>query len=228
LYFQFTMHPALTIHPIIRYPGTEYWITALLFACLAILAWVKTAYPKKMLLLVREVFTTELSFEEKSITPSSIALFIIFVCCNVLLIMQLIHNYGVKLHVNEAQEIGIIALAILLYYIAKTIVVFISGFIFEQQSNAWEYITEIYVYAHFLGILLLPLMFINIYGTNIDHKLFDEIIVGCIATLLVYRTIKMFILMINKGLRMMYLFLYICALEILPLALFIRYGVMSL
>jgi len=222
------MHPVLNINPIIRYSGTEYWVTALLFACVLILAWVKTAYPKKMLLLVREVFTNELSFEEKSISPSSIALFVIFICCTVLLIMQLINAYGIKLHVSQAQEVIIIAGGVLIFYIAKTAAIYISGFIFEEQSNAWEYITEIYIYAHFLGILMLPLMFINIYGSNIDHKLFDEIIVGCIAALLLFRTIKMFILMINKGLRLMYLFLYICALEIVPLALFIRYGVMSL
>ncbi len=222
------MHSALAIQPIIRYTGTQYWVTGLLFVCIALLAWVKIAYPKKLLVLVREVFTNELSYEEKSISPSSIAMFIIFVCCAMLLIMQLISAYGVKLHVNEVQEVLIISGAILAFYIAKTGAIFISGFIFEEQSNAWEYITEIYVYAHFLGILLLPLMFINIYGSNINHKLFDEIMVGAIAALLLFRTIKMFIVMINKGLRMMYLFLYICALEIVPLALFIRYGVMSL
>lgn len=222
------MHPALSINPIIRHTGTEYWVTALLLACLVLLAWVKTAYPKKMLLLVREVFTSELSFEEKSISPSSIALFIIFICCSTLLIMQLMHNYGIGLHFNEAEQIGIIAAILVFFYILKTIIIFISGFIFEEQSNAWEYITEIYIFSHFLGIILLPLMIINVYASNINNRLFDEIIVGAIAALLLYRTIKMFILMINKGLRMMYLFLYICALEIVPLALFIRYGVMSL
>lgn len=222
------MYPALTIQPLIRNNGTEYWITAILFICLIILAWVKIAYPKKMLVLVREVFTNELSFEEKSITPSSIALFLIFVCCSVLLIMQLIKAYGIKLQVNEAQEVVIISGSVLVFYIAKTAAIYISGFIFEEMSNAWEYITEIYVFSHFLGIILLPLMIINAYWGNINHKLFGEIIVGSIAALLLFRTIKMFILMINKGLRLMYLFLYICALEIVPLALFIRYGVMSL
>ena len=192
------------------------------------LAWVKIAYPKKLLVLVREVFTSELSYEEKSISPSSIAMFIVFICCAMLLIMQLISAYGVKVHVSQVQEVLIISGAILFFYIAKTGAIFISGFIFEEQSNAWEYITEIYVYAHFLGILLLPLMLINIYGSNINHKLFDETIVGGVAILLLFRTIKMFILMINKGLRMMYLFLYICALEILPVALLFKYAKMSL
>jgi len=218
----------MVIHPLIRFTGTEYWVSITLFVCLIILAWVKVAFPKKLPLLVREVFTGDLAQEEKSITTSSIALFTIFLCCNVVLITQLLNNYGVKLHAGIVEQIGLIALGTIIYYFAKTAVIFISGFIFQEESNAWEYITEIYLFSHFLGIVLLPLMIINAYAGNIDHKLFNEIIVGCIAALLLFRTIKMFILMINKGLRMIYLFLYICALEILPLALFIRYGIMNL
>lgn len=218
----------MAIQPIVHHTITEYWITIVLFSCLAVLAWVKAAYPKKIVLLFREVFTLELAFEEKSISPPSIALFTVFLSCCVLLIIQLIHNFGIKLHANEIEEIGIISAAILGFYAIKTILVLISGFIFEEQSCAWEYISEIYIYAHFFGLLLLPLMIINVYGQNINHLVFDEVIVCCIAILLLYRTVKMLIFMINKGLRMIYLFLYICAFEILPLALFIRYGIMNL
>lgn len=219
---------AVIINPVARNTGTQYWVTVILFLCLGILAWVKVAYPKKMPLLVREVFTRELAYEEKSITSSSIALFLVFLCCSVLLITQLMHNYGIKLRYGPLQEFVLVAAVILAFYLAKTILLMMVGFIFEEQSNAWEYISEIYVFAHFLGIVLLPLMFINIYGNHINHKLFDEILSGFIALLFVYRTVKMFILMINKGLRMVYLFLYICAFEIVPLALFIRYGIMNL
>lgn len=219
---------AAIVNPVLRNPGPPYWITALLFACLAILAWVKVAYPRKIPLLVREVFTNELAFEEKSITSSSVALFVIFLCCNVLLITQLMHTYGVKLKYTPLQEFGLVALAVMVFYVTKTLVIMLMGFIFNEQSNAWEYISEIYVFAHFLGILLLPFMFINIFGNHINHRLFDEILAGFIALLMLFRTVKMFILMINKGLRMMYLFLYICAFEIIPLALFIRYGIMNL
>jgi len=142
--------------------------------------------------------------------------------------VELIHNFGIKLRADQIEELGLISLGILVFYAGKTLVIILSGFIFEEQARAWEYISEIYIYSHFLGIVLLPLMIINVYAGNIDHKLFDEVVVGCIAVLFLYRTIKMFIFMINKGLRMMYLFLYICGLEILPLALFIRYGIMNL
>ncbi len=217
----------MVINPLIHHTGPEYWVTIVLFISLAILAWVKTAYPRKFVLLFREVFTQELAFEEKSITPSSIALFIVFLCSSVLLITQLIQFFNFKVHLKEGEEVGIIALGILCFYIGKTVLVWLTGFIFEEASKAWEYISEVYIFAHFLGIVLLPLMVINVYASYIDHKVFDEVIVGAIAALLLYRTIKIFISMINKGLRTMYLFLYICALEILPLALFIRYGIVN-
>ena len=218
----------MPIHPALRNTGPEYWITIVLFSCLIILAWVKVAFPKKLPLVVREVFTNQLAYEEKSITPSSVALFAVFICCSALFMVQAIHNYGITIGRVKAEEFGLIVLGLVIFYLVKSLIVFFTGFIFQEQSSAWEYISEIYIFAHFLGVVLLPVMIINAYTGNIDHKLFVEIVGACIALLFLFRTIKMFILMINKGLRVMYLFLYICALEILPLALFIRYGILNL
>jgi len=217
----------MKIQPELRLTGTEHWITIVLFTCLLLLVWVKAAYPKRLPMLVREVFTGELPLKEKSITPPSIVLFVVFLCCITLLIVKLLPFFLKKPIENQGEEFLIIGFFLLLFYLAKTLLLLVSGFIFDEPSCAWEYISEIYVFARFFGIMLLPLVAIMVYAYGIDHKVFGEIVLGALGLLLVYRTIKMFILMTNKGLRVMYLFLYICALEIVPLALFIKFGLVN-
>ena len=217
----------MKIQPEVRLTGTEHWVTIMLFICLLLFTWVKAAYPKKIALLFTEIFTGEIPVKEKSITPPSIVLFLIYLCCLTLLIMKVLPFFFNNPFGNQAEEFIIIISFFLVFYLAKTLVIYMSGFIFDEQSVAWEYISEIYIFARFFGVLLLPLVAVMVYAYGIDHKVFGEIVLAGIGILLVFRTIKMFILMTNKGLQMMYLFLYICSLEIVPIALFVKYGVMG-
>lgn len=216
------------IAPYFRFPTTEHWITALLFLCILLFAWVKTAYPKKVSLLFREVFTATLPDEDSGINPASIGMFIIFICVSVLLAMHLMQIKNLSLFHNAGKEFASLALVLFLIYMVKTLIILFTGFVFEQQERAWEYLSEIYVFAHFLGLVLLPVALLVTYVPEISNLRVLEVIFIGIGCLFVYRTIKMFILMTNKGLSMMYLFLYICALEILPFALLYKYANMSL
>lgn len=215
------------INPILRFPSTEPWITVLLFICILVLAWVKTAFPKKIPIVFRDVFTATLP-ENEGITPSSVALFFVFICSGVLLTMQLLKMHGLSLYNNAAKEFLTLALMLFLFYIGKTLAILFSGFIFDQQQSAMEYLTEVYVFSHLLGLVLLPVSVLVTYAPIVSKPVVLEGIFIAIGLLFIYRGIKMFILMTNKGLSMIYLFLYICALEIMPFALFLKYAKMSL
>ncbi|HXP50090.1 MAG TPA: DUF4271 domain-containing protein [Bacteroidia bacterium] len=218
----------MNISPNFRFSSTEHWITALLFLCVLLFAWVKTAYPKKVSLIFREVFTATMPEDDSGINPASIGMFVIFICTSVILGMHIMHLYGYDLYHSVGKEFASLALFLFLIYAVKTLVILFSGFVFDQQQRAWEYLSEIYVFAHFLGLVLLPAALLFTYAPNINSKAILEAVFIAIALLFVYRTIKMFILMTNKGLSMMYLFLYICALEILPFALLVKYAKVSL
>ncbi|MGP8215084.1 MAG: DUF4271 domain-containing protein [Bacteroidia bacterium] len=216
------------ISPYFRFPSTEHWITILLFLCILLFTWVKVAYPKKVSLLFRDVFTATLPEDDGGINPASIGLFIIFICTSAVLATHLMQLYGIRLNTNSEKEFTVLAVALFIIYLAKTLVIFFSGFVFEQEESAWEYLSEIYIFAHFLGIIMLPVALLVTYTPAIDSRRVLEAVFIGIGLLFVYRTIKMFILMTNKGLNMIYLFLYICSLEILPFALLVKYAKMSL
>lgn len=207
--------------------GTEHWTTLLLFICLLFLVWVKAEYPRKIQVIFREALTGELPVKEKGITLPSILLFFIYLTCLSLLLIKIAPLF-VKLPFESWWEEFLTLFSILLaYYLAKTLLLLIIGFIFEVQPVAWEYISEIYIFTRLSGILLLPIAAVMIYSYGINLKFWGEIIFAAIALALVFRTGKMFILMMGKGLRTFYLILYICCLEIAPLALFIKFGLLS-
>lgn len=207
----------------LRFSGHEVWVTILLLVCLMLLAWVRMTNSKKIPSLVSGFFGGR-AIEEKTITPDSIALFFIFICAATLLIMQAFQFNGIRTHFNNGEEFLLISFILLAYYLLKTLVLLLCGAIFEVESVARDYINEIYASAHLAAIGLLPAAIILTFVNNINEPVLEKGILALVILLFLYRTIKVFILMMNRGLSMIYLFLYLCALEIIPLVLLFEYG----
>lgn len=217
----------MKIEPHIRVTGSEHWAALLLFLCLLFLVWVKTEYPRKIKALFREIFTGEIPVKEKGITLPSVLMFFIYLTCLSLIIINLAPFYF-KLPIADRWESFMALFSILLiYYLARTALLLLIGFIFEELPATWDYISAIYIFTHLSGIILLPLAAIMIYTYGINHKLFGEIILGAGVLLVLYRTVRMFLIMTGRGLKTLYLILYICCLEIVPLSLFIKYGLLT-
>lgn len=212
----------MSIIPSLRFSGHEVWVTLLLFVCLLLFAWINITNPKKIPSLVSGFFRGSAT-EERSITPDSIALFFIFICTATLLIMQTFRFNGIQTHLNHGEQFILIGLVLLGYYLLKTLVLLLCGTIFQVESNVRDYINEIYASAHLATIGLLPVVIILTFVNNINEDLFEKGILALIGLLFLYRTTKMLILMIKRGLSLIYLFLYLCALEIIPLVLLFEY-----
>jgi len=208
----------MSITPSLRVPSHEVWITLVLFICLLLFSWVRIANPKKMPSLIVGFFGRGTT-EEKTITPDSIALFSVFLCCIVLFAMRVFQFHNINIRLNSAEEFLLFAVLLLAYYLVKTIILLLCGTVFKVEADARDYINEIYASTHLAAIGLLPSVIAITFINTINEDIFEKGILGLIALLFIYRTIKMFILMINKGLSVIYLFLYLCALEIIPLVL---------
>lgn len=213
----------MSISPSLRFPAHEVWITTLLFICLLLLAWVRIINPKKIPALVRGFFRGGTT-EEKTITPDSIALFFIFICSSSLLVTQAFQVHGIPTRFNTWEEFLLFGTLLLAYYFIKTVVIFLCGSVFRAESNARDYINEIYASANLAAIGLLPVILLLTFVNNINEGIFEKGVLALFILLFLYRTIKMFIVMMNKGLSVMYLFLYLCALEVIPVVLLIEYG----
>jgi Domain of unknown function (DUF4271) len=212
----------MSIVPSLRVSEHEVWVTVLLFLCLLLFAWVRITNPKKIPSLVSGFFRGGAT-EEKNITPDSIALFFVFICSATLLVMQVFRINGIQTRLNNGGEFLAIGLVLFAYYLLKTIALLLCGVIFQVQADTRDYINEIYASVHLAAIGLLPLVIVLIFVNNINEVVFEKGILALIVLFFLYRTIKMFILMMNRGLSVIYLFLYLCALEIIPLVLLFEY-----
>ncbi len=208
----------MSILPDIRVPSHEIWVTLVLFFCLLLFVWVRVTNPQKITSLVSG-FIKGGSTEEKTIAPDSIALFFIFICTSALLLLRILQFHGIKTRFNSGEEFLILGLLLFSYYLLKTVVLFFCGSIFQVQSDARDYTNEIYSSAHLAAVGLLVAVIILTYVRGINENLAEKFIITLLGLSLIYRTIKMFIIMMNRGLHVIYLFLYLCTLEIIPLVL---------
>jgi hypothetical protein len=213
----------MSIVPQLRFPANEGWITLVLFCCLLLFTWVRVINPQKIPSLISGFFKGGFT-EEKTISPDSIALFIIFICSVSLLIMQAMQVYNIKTRFTTFEEFFILGIVLFAYYLLKTIALYLCGTIFRVESEAGDYISEIYSSAHLAAVVLFPAAIVLTFVSNISIFNFEKGILASLLLLFAYRTVKMFILMTNRGLHIVYLFLYLCTLEIIPLVILFEYA----
>jgi hypothetical protein len=115
--------------------------------------------------------------------------------------------------------VGIVVLVYFVKYIfSKSLL-----FIFNDTTTASEYIFNISLYNNLLGSLLIPILCI-IYFTEISfHHLLFFAVLPLLLLVFLLRIIRLFIIGRSIGLLYVYIFLYICSLEILPLVVLYRF-----
>lgn len=116
----------------------------------------------------------------------------------------------------------IIVGGIVIVYLVKYIFSKVLLFIFNDTNTASEYIFNVSLYNNLLGALLIPFLCVN-YFTSLSFQPFLIYIFVPLALLvLLLRLIRLFIIGRSRGVLYVYIFLYICTLEILPLAVLYR------
>lgn len=105
----------------------------------------------------------------------------------------------------------------------RHIVCYITGQT-SGTSNAFnEYIINNYLFYRYLAFILLLISILLCYTTFLSAR--PLFFIGFITTLILYlvRLIKLFLIFINRNISILYLILYLCALEFLPVGVLIKY-----
>jgi hypothetical protein len=98
-----------------------------------------------------------------------------------------------------------------------------AGSLSERRDVFNEYLVSIYQFYQYSAILLLlPVVMVS-YTTILSHE--TLLIAGFIILGLMYifRITRLFIIFMNRNISVLYLILYLCALEFIPVAVMIRY-----
>jgi hypothetical protein len=213
----------MLLQPLIPSEFKNNWIFWILLAGFSILTVTRYYHSKRLKLLGISLFKRSAALQLIRDSPvyshrSFFPLLSIYIISLTLLIQQAAEitsgstGEGISSLLVFAGALGIyLALSLL-----KILVIWLTGITFKNTDTAKEYIQNIMIYNLAMGILLLPLLLLIIYTY---HELFLYIAGGLALILIGLRFIRgIAIGLSDSKFSLFHLFLYLCTLEILPLA----------
>jgi len=228
----FTDHlcSTVTIQPRIHPKNDQFWISAVLLLAFIIYVWLKVLYRRplrKMLdTFIYKRGTTELARDENSASNrASIFFSLLFVIILSLFIYQsfsMNNHYYLETQIKLGLYLLICAGVILTYFI-KVSTVNLLAFLFNAKGMGAEYVYNILLFNKVLGLFLFPITLFIAYFRLLPTYYFLYSGYLLILLMFVYRSVRILIIGIhNSKISKLYLFLYLCTLEFLPLIVLVK------
>ncbi|MCF8224945.1 MAG: DUF4271 domain-containing protein [Bacteroidales bacterium] len=123
---------------------------------------------------------------------------------------------GIKLY---ALNVGFLTISFLL----RIAILSIIGHIFEKSDIFHAYIYHTYFYNKLAGILLLPLNFLLIFTVEILNDIVLYTSLALLVTIFIMKILRGIVFSFKHGILNFYLFLYLCALELVPILLVLKW-----
>lgn len=215
--------------PVPKNQNTSNWQMVVLLFILILFAIVNVFYKKKFKQLISAFFVnrhaSQAAREENIFLQRlNIILFINFIFIITLFLYQVSEFYNFKLKYYEGTLYFFWLLTIIVaLYLLKMLIVKALGFIFKTEKETSEYIFNTLLFNNILGLVLLPLVFCLVFLPEINPRIF--IYTGAVFSVLalIYRALRGYIIgASHSGISRLYLFLYLCTLEFLPLIVIIK------
>lgn len=201
------------------------WLVGVLVVAFFLFATVRLIFNKYLSQLAQATInysTFTRVFRERyfNLLHASFRLDIIFNLILALFSYQLLTAYRINFGLKSTFYLYLICLgAVIAYFILKKVVYILTGIMTESKREVKEYLFSITVYNRILGLFLLPLTAIIAFVPVYQPELFLFLglgIIGIFYLLSLRRGAKIFL---RKHFSILYLILYLCTLEFLPLLL---------
>lgn len=221
--------PAVDAAPVFRNGTPYYWPIVLLFLVFSIYVYLNFTNPKKLLQVFVSVYSNQaakqLYREDYRLTKSmSVLLSTAFVMVMAFLLHVVNSYFGFILpDVPPLKQFLFFTTVILLMYIVKLSVNYFIAFSTLNQELYNEYMFNVFIFSQTLGVILLPLVIcIQFSRYPTEWFLYPAIVLCGLFYLL--RFVRGFILSVaEQNVGIIYIFLYLCALEILPLLVLTKF-----
>jgi hypothetical protein len=226
----FTSHQLKTqgIRPL---PFRQYqpdWILGLLLTCFILLAWVQVFYRRRLRQIIMAPFSKRFLSQlvrDGDLFSERIALAtgIIYLISTSLLIFELYELILLKDTGRVLQGFtlfAMISICVLGFWVFKIVLIRFLSFIFRTRQTTREYILNILIFNILTGIFLLPLLIFALYLKSI---IFLWVCMLIFALFFLFRFTRGFLIGISiTKFSYLFLFVYLCSLEILPLVILIK------
>ncbi len=208
------------------------WVFGLFLFSMFLLAIVMANYRRRL----RQIGNAMLSIRNMNLMARegnlfferiSLFLFILFLSLlSLFVFIVLLFYYELDTGFNNGIFMYLKIVGIILFlYISRTVVVDISGRIFQNTGISYFYLLNIFATDLFSGIFLLPALFFAFY---LESLIILKIAVGLFILLVLLRLIRGVVIgSAPSRFSKFYLFLYLCTLEILPLIVIAKLLIIS-
>lgn len=221
--------PAVDSVAVFRNGTPYYWPAFLLFFILCIYVYLNFTQPKKLVQVFLSVYSNQaakqLYREDYRLAKSmSVLLSMAFIATMAFLLFVANSYFGLILHGSAPlTQFLFFAGTLLAMYLVKLSVNNFIGYSTLSQELNHEYTYHVFIFAQALGVLLLPLVIcIQFSRYPTEWFLYPAIILCGLFYLL--RFVRGFIIsVVEQNVGIVYIFLYLCALEILPLLVLIKF-----
>lgn len=205
-------------------PLSTEWVALFFVAVVAGLVWIHAISPRKWRLLLhavtrlrlgRQTMREDLDLQDRAL----IALLVMATALIGLFAYQLgVSQGGFIPSWSKALEIMLIVLVTLGIQMG---LLRLAGYLFQGDGGAGEYIYTIVLLVIALGLVLLPVDLLAAYHPDRRTALLAFGVLAVVAMVL-YRWLRAVVIGVGSGTPLGYILLYLCALEILPVAIAIR------
>lgn len=210
-----------------------YWPTFILFIVLCLLVLLKASSPQKTFRVLNAAYSLQVArqIEREDYGPLkrvSIVLSIVFVLITAFLFYKVNLLFGSILHSKSGLfQYLFFVMVIVIAYSVKILFANLIGYVTQTSAIFSEYINNTLIINQSVGVILLPVMIIiELSPVNPVWIVFPATLFLVLGYIL--RLYRGFLFAgVEQGVGMLQLFVYLCALEILPLMVLIKFLVVN-
>jgi hypothetical protein len=205
------------------------WLFVTLFALLGFYAWIRIDYGSILMGTIQASFSFQVAtrmFKDNSVLQKQLdnVLNIFYLLSTSLILYVGEIHFGFEPYGVTGASLFFLNLAfLLLLFLARVVVINTAGFLFNRIRIYQEYLYNMFIFNKLIGLSILPLLLFVLYTDGILQEIFLWMGMAAILAILIMRLIRGVFFSFKKDVSIFYMFLYLCALEIAPLALLYRW-----
>jgi hypothetical protein len=215
------------VKPVARFVQEHDWLTGLFIICLILITWIKYYNFRRIKQLFKAVvgrhhvnqLVRDGNLVEERITPG---LIVVYICGLAVIVYQFgFQNFSGLLNTTKPWLIFlIIAFSIGFLWFFKLMTIKFTGLVFRTKQDTSELILTNLIFNGATGMVIFPFVVAGFYSANLLLIKMAGVILVAGMTLRFFRSLQ--IGLSAQTFSVIYLFLYLCTLEILPLLIIYR------
>ena len=205
------------------------WFFLYLLILFGLFVWIRHFYGNIFMQTIQAATNFQVAtrmFKDNSVLQKQLdnMLYAFYFLCGTLLLI--IAEKELQLYPYNLEGIGLYLFNLGLLagvFFARLVLVNLSGFLFNRIRIYREYLYNSFIFNKLLGLITMPLLLLIVYTSGYLQEVFQWITLAAVVIITGMRVIRGVIFTFKKDVLIFYLFLYLCALEIVPLALLYKW-----